>query len=198
MHFVAKRACSALGTRKYATGICMWSFVLPINPSGPFFFIVWWGKEKLKLKEILIIVKLPPKSWKKEFCRILCRHVRGLALSKNNFSCISGLCYTSLLGSQAFLILNTVYFKHTQQASDKCALALLLNEVLKISLERDILVQGPNWEPCASYSHPKRTQVNPPHHPSRYKIKAREPLIMDLWKVIIWGISSCTIRNMIW
>ena len=167
------------------------------QPQRPFFFIVWWGKEKLKLKEILIIVKLPPKSWKKEFRRL--RQVRGLALSKNNFSCMSGLCYTSLLGSPAFLILNTVYFKHTQQASGKCALALLLNEVLKISLERDLLVQGPKWETCATHSHPKRTQVNlPPPPPSRYKIKARQPLIMDLWKVIFWGISSCTIRNMIW
>lgn len=168
------------------------------QPQRPFFFfIVWWGKEKLKLKEILIIVKLPPKSWKKEFRRILSLQVRGLALSKNNFSCMSGLCYTSLLGSPAFLILNTAYFKHTQQ--DKCALALLLNEVLKISLERDILVQGPNWETCATHSHPKRTQANPPPPPpSRYKIKARQPLIMDLWKVIFWGISSCTIRNMIW
>lgn len=152
-------------TRKYATGICMWSFVLPINPSGPFFFIVWWGKEKLKKKEILIIVKLPPKSWKKEFRRILCRQVRGLALSKNNFSCMPGLCYASLFGSPAFLILNTVYFKHTQQASNKCALALLLNEVLKISLERDIVVQGPNWETCATHSHPQSTQVNSPPPP---------------------------------
>ena len=103
-----------------------------LSTPAALFFIVWWGKEKLKLKEILIFVKLPPKSWKKEFRRILCRHVRGLALSKNNFSCMSGVwCYTSLLGSPAFLILNTVYFKHTQQASDKCALALVLNEYWK-------------------------------------------------------------------
>ena len=72
-----------------------------------------------------------------------------------------GLCYASLFGSPAFLILNTVYFKHTQQASNKWALALLLNEVLKISLERDILVQGPNWETCPTHSHPQSTQVNP-------------------------------------
>ena len=81
-----------------------------LSTPAALFFIVWWGKEKLKLKEILIIVKLPPKSWKKEFRRILCRQVRGLVLSKNTFSCMSGLCYTSLLGSPAFLILNTVYF----------------------------------------------------------------------------------------
>lgn len=58
------------------------------------------------------------------------------------------------------VILNMVYFKHTQQESDKCALALLMNEVLKISLERHILVQGPNWETCATHAHPKRTLVN--------------------------------------
>ena len=81
---------------------------------------------------------------------------------------MSGLCYTSLLGSPAFLILNTAYFKHTQQ--DKCALALLLNEVLKISLERDILVQGPNWETCATHSHPKRTQENPPPPPPSFPV----------------------------
>ena len=80
-----------------------------LSTHAALFYIVWWGKEKLKKKEIVIIVKLPPKSWKKEFRRILCRHVRGLALSKNNFSCMSGLCHTSLLGNHAFLILNTVY-----------------------------------------------------------------------------------------
>ena len=142
-------------TRKYATGICMWSFVLPINPSGPFFFIVWGVRKSLRKRKYLSLLNYRQNLWwKKEFRRILCRQVRGLALSKNIFSCMPGLCYASLFGSPAFLILNTVYFKHTQQASNKWALALLLNEVLKISLERDILVQGPNWETCATHSHP--------------------------------------------
>ena len=83
--------------------------VILLSTQAALFFIVWWGKEKLKKKEIVIIVKLPPKSWKKEFRRILCPQVRGLALSKNNFSWMSGLCHTSLLGGPAFLILNTVY-----------------------------------------------------------------------------------------
>ena len=163
MHFVAKRACSALGTRKYATGICMWSFVLPINPSGPF-FIVWWGKEKLKLKEILIIVKLPPKSWKKEFRRILCRQVRGLVLSKNTFSCMSGLCYTSLLGSPAFLILNTVYFNTHNKRQISVLWHWSWTSIENISRTR-YPCTGSKLGDLRDTSHLKRTLVNFPSTP---------------------------------
>ena len=135
-----------------------------LSTQAALFFIVWWGKEKLKLKEILIIVKLPPKSWKKEFHRILCRHVRGLALSKNNFSCMSGLCYTSLLGSPAFLILNTVYFNTHNKRQISALWHWSWTSIENISRTRHPCT-GSKLGDLRDTSHLKRTLVNFPSTP---------------------------------